>query len=55
MTKTARELRAEATEYRELAETFKGASMQQALLETAMALERLCGRPRGQARPLPLI
>lgn len=41
MTKTARELRAEATEYRELAETFKGASLQQALLETAMALERL--------------
>jgi hypothetical protein len=41
MTKTVRQLRAEATEYRELAETFEGASMQQALLETAMALERL--------------
>ena len=41
MTKTVGQLRAEATEYRELAETFEGASMQQALLETAMALERL--------------
>ncbi len=40
MSKTVRELRAEATEYRELAETFEGASMQQALLDTAMALER---------------
>lgn len=41
MTKTVGQLRAEATEYRELAETFEGASMQQALLETATALERL--------------
>ena len=41
MTKTVRQLRAEATEYRVLAETFEGASMTQALLEAATALERL--------------
>jgi hypothetical protein len=41
MTKTVRELRAEAAEYRVLAETFEGDSMTRALLEAAMALERL--------------
>jgi hypothetical protein len=41
MTKTVRQLRAEAAEYRDLAETFEGESMRQALLDTARALERL--------------
>lgn len=40
MTKTVRQLRAGATEYRELAETLGGESMKQALLEMARALER---------------
>ena len=41
MSKTVRQLRDEARDYRILAETFEGASMVQALLDTAMALERL--------------
>jgi hypothetical protein len=41
MTKTVRQLRAEAAEYRDLAETLEGESMRQALLDTARALERL--------------
>lgn len=41
MTKTVRQLLAEATEYRVLAETFEGDAMPHALLETARALESL--------------
>ncbi len=41
MSKTVPQLRAEATEYRALAETFEGDAMTQALLETAKALEEL--------------
>jgi hypothetical protein len=41
MTKNVRQLRADATDYRALADAFEGAVMKQALLETATALERL--------------